>query len=200
NGDQTDTDGDGLGNACEKDDDNDTVLDAEDNCALVANTDQANNDGDAEGDACDQDDDNDTVLDGADNCALVANGDQTDTDGDGLGNACEKDDDNDGVLDEEDACPLVAPFGGLDADGDGCPDGVEGLIGIVESLDLQRAMGGFLGKLKDAQKALDRGKANVAESKLEEFIALVEAQRGRALSDEQADLLVTYASNVIASI
>ena len=50
---QLDTDGDGLGNACDPDDDNDTVLDGADNCPLVPNTDQADSDFDGVGDACD---------------------------------------------------------------------------------------------------------------------------------------------------
>ncbi len=58
---QANNDGDAEGDACDADDDNDTVADTGDNCQTVANTGQANNDGDAEGDACDGDDDNDTV-------------------------------------------------------------------------------------------------------------------------------------------
>jgi len=86
---QTDTDADGLGDACDPDDDNDTVLDGVDNCPLIANTAQTDTDADGLGDACDPDDDNDTVLDGADNCPLIANTAQTDTDADGLGDVCD---------------------------------------------------------------------------------------------------------------
>ena len=61
NPDQSDIDGDGLGDACDPDDDDDGVLDIEDNCPQSANADQANFDADALGDACDPDDDNDGV-------------------------------------------------------------------------------------------------------------------------------------------
>ena len=53
NPDQTDTDGDGAGNACDSDDDNDGVPDAADNCPLVLNPDQADFDRDGIGDVCD---------------------------------------------------------------------------------------------------------------------------------------------------
>ncbi|MBC8447958.1 MAG: thrombospondin type 3 repeat-containing protein [Chloroflexi bacterium] len=52
NPDQTDSDGDGMGNACDPDDDNDGVLDADDNCPTTYNPDQADSDGDGRGDAC----------------------------------------------------------------------------------------------------------------------------------------------------
>jgi uncharacterized repeat protein (TIGR01451 family) len=64
--DQTNTDGDAEGDACDADDDNDGVLDGADNCPLDANAGQENNDADAQGDACDPDDDNDGVPDTAD--------------------------------------------------------------------------------------------------------------------------------------
>ena len=116
---QSDTDLDGAGDACDLDDDDDTFLDAVDNCPLVAN-DQGNNDGDSLGDTCDTDDDNDTVADLDDNCPLVANTDQTNTDGvsDG-GDACDGDDDNDQVGDDDDNCPTRMNLDQQDLDGDG---------------------------------------------------------------------------------
>ncbi len=66
--------------------DDDTRLNKDDNCPLVANQNQANLDSDAHGDACD-------------NCPGIANTSQLDTDTDGSGDACDSDDDNDGVSD-----------------------------------------------------------------------------------------------------
>ncbi|MGH7290654.1 MAG: thrombospondin type 3 repeat-containing protein, partial [Myxococcota bacterium] len=99
-------DGDALGDACDLDDDNDTVPDLTDNCPLVANATQTNTDGDALGDACDLDDDNDAVPDLTDNCPLVANASQTNFDGDSLGDACDPDDDNDLTADGSDCKPF----------------------------------------------------------------------------------------------
>ena len=83
---QEDADGDGQGNACDNDADNDGVLNPSDNCPLVYNPRQEDTDRvtpDRIGDACD-------------NCPSVHNPGQRDVDGDGLGDECDNDIDNDG--------------------------------------------------------------------------------------------------------
>ncbi|MEZ4463620.1 MAG: thrombospondin type 3 repeat-containing protein [bacterium] len=135
---QTDTDGDGSGNACDDDDDNDGVADDVDNCPLRTNPEQADNDGDGRGDVCDDDDDNDGVIDPQDNCPQTANPGQEDVDLDGFGDVCDGDRDSDGVLDEADNCVNVANRDQLDSDGDGrgdaCDDDDDG-DGIPDRTD-----------------------------------------------------------------
>jgi beta-lactamase superfamily II metal-dependent hydrolase len=101
---QTDTDGDGLGDACDPDDDGDGYWDDDetdkgsdplDPASTPEHCDGVDNDGDTEVDeepaGADWDIDGDTVKDCLDN--------DVDTDGDGVVNTLDEDDDGDGVPD-----------------------------------------------------------------------------------------------------
>jgi sugar lactone lactonase YvrE len=110
----------------------------------------------------------------------------------------EVDMDWDGLVGAQDACPAAAPVPGFDLDHNGCTDSVQGLKIIVQGLSLSsKVKNGLLGKLDEAQKALDRGSIPVAVNKLQDFISQVEGQRGKGISNADADLLVAYARNLI---
>lgn len=138
NGDQLDSDADGLGDACDPDRDNDAAEDVVDNCPLVPNAGQEDIDGDGFGDACDIDSDGDGVPNTIDNCPLTRNAGQGDSDGDGAGDVCDGDDDNDGVEDALDNCPLVGNPDQADADADGVGDACDADSdgdGVANALD-----------------------------------------------------------------
>jgi hypothetical protein len=134
---QTDTDGDGIGDACDpetNDEDGDGALNPVDNCPFVDNPDQKDSDNDGIGDACDKQNGNDIDGDAAvnedDNCPFVSNPDQKDTDNDGVGDACDSgnpgegdtDPDGDGVVGDADNCPFAANPAQADEDKDGLGD------------------------------------------------------------------------------
>jgi gliding motility-associated-like protein len=117
-----DTDGDGIGNNADLDDDGDGFSDL---IEIECGSNSLDNskvplDSDADGtiDCQDTDDDNDGIPDSQDNCPFVANASQADADLDGIGDACDPDDDNDGILDAQDSFPLD-PTESIDTDGDG---------------------------------------------------------------------------------
>ena len=123
NTDQKDNDGDGHGDPCDEDDDNDGLDDDEDLCPLdpagwsrtyvqtrwygyyTWSFGHTDSDGDGIGDDCD-------------NCPDLATTDTADKDGDGLGNACDDDLDGDGVDNGDDNCEDISNGQQIDFDGD----------------------------------------------------------------------------------
>ena len=122
NGDQADSDGNGVGDVCDggstpTDSDGDGWNDNEDNCPDVFNSDQADSDGNGIGDACDSglplDSDSDGVPDESDAFPNDAS-EQNDADGDQVG-------------DNSDACPFLAGSNQTAAD---CADPGVNMAGV----------------------------------------------------------------------
>lgn len=144
NGEQSNLDGDPLGDACDGDDDNDGVPDAEDNCATAFDPTSADLDDDALGDACDEDADGDSLVDvvevelGLDTTSNDSDGDTIadaeelglelnqgaplDSDDDGVIDALDDDSDADGRPDDREAGDSDLATPAVDSDGDGVAD------------------------------------------------------------------------------
>ena len=132
NPDQSDYNVNGLGDACDEDDDSDGVLDFEDSCPkgttgwFSESLNDFDDDGCKDSEEEDADDDNDGIPDFRDSCQFGISGALNDLDGDGCKDSEDDDDDGDLVRDESDLCVdgvIDWSSGTLtDHDGDGCKD------------------------------------------------------------------------------
>jgi len=132
NPDQADYNSNGLGDACDDDDDSDGILDGIDDCPLGVMSWISSSLNDHDGDGCkdiheeDLDDDNDGKQDIRDSCPIGIIGAGYDLDGDGCKDVEDDDDDGDLIRDESDLCAagLIDWSSGTltDHDGDGCKD------------------------------------------------------------------------------
>ncbi len=132
NPDQLDYNTNGVGDACDEDDDSDGVVDTQDSCPRGETGWTSDELTDYDGDGCkdlgeeDLDDDGDGVPDITDACPVGIGGAGFDLDGDGCKDVEDSDDDGDQVRDESDLCStgeIGWSSGTLtDHDGDGCQD------------------------------------------------------------------------------
>jgi len=125
NPDQRDTEFDGMGDACDPDDDNDGIPDGSDAYPLDTDNDGFDND-------IDPDDDNDGIPDVSDTYPL-------DTDNDGEDNDVDDDDDGDSILDVNDPLPLVYNYADGDLDASGTVDAADVLLAEQITLGLLTA-------------------------------------------------------------
>ena len=138
---QSDFDIDGMGDACDQDDDNDSVLDGQDAFPLNP-TESVDTDVDGIGDNADPDDDNDGALDGQDAFPLNP-AESVDTDVDGIGNNADPDDDNDGMTDAQEMQFNFNPLNPSDAAQDADGDGISNLAEITANTDPRNAADPF---------------------------------------------------------
>jgi len=72
------------------------------------------------------------------------------------------------------------------------------LISYVESLNSPNGLQtSLVSKLENAISSIENENYNAAVNKLNAFISQVEAQRGKALTEVQADMLIGYAQWII---
>ena len=124
-----DTDGDGVGDNADTDDDGDGWSDQDEvECgsqSVDSGSMPLDSDGDGECDALDSDDDDDGVVD-SDDAFPIDPDEWSDTDGDGIGNNADRDDDGDGWEDSTesdcDSDPMNVEVSPKDMDGDGACD------------------------------------------------------------------------------
>lgn len=133
NADQLNTDSDSLGNTCDDDDDNDTLIDS---AEIAGGSNPLVSDSDGDG-----------VLDALD--TFPSSADETaDNDHDGSGDNADLDDDNDGLADTTEIAGGSDPKRG-DTDGDGVIDGSDNCV-LIANVDQLNADSDALGNTCDS--------------------------------------------------
>ena len=122
--------------------DEDTVLDADDNCPAISNPGQEDTNNNGVGNACEAlDSDGDGVADTIDNCTDVANAAQIDTDVDGHGNACDGDFENNCLTNIFDLFAFKGNFSGTDQEFDLNSNGGPVQVNIFDLFDFKGLFG-----------------------------------------------------------
>jgi hypothetical protein len=111
------------------------------------------------------------------------------------------DTDGDGIPDDQDDCPDEDATG-FDTDQDGCIDNLTGLNDMLEKLVEQGVIeaelkNSLLSKVATAEKSADKENIEAAVNKLEALINEINAQRGKKISEEAAEELITYTGSII---
>jgi parallel beta-helix repeat protein len=89
-----------------------------------------------------------------------------------------------------DNCPLIIPVG--------LEDEVTDLIPLIEDMELHDGIENSLGsKVKNALKSIDKINYKAAANQLNAFINEVEAQRGKKITTEQADILIAAVEEIV---
>jgi hypothetical protein len=80
-------------------------------------------------------------------------------------------------------------------------EATEVVIESIEELDLpQGTENSLISKLESAIDSLEDGQDNAAVNKLEAFMNQVEAQRGKKLTEEEADKLIADVQAIIDNV
>ncbi len=111
------------------------------------------------------------------------------------------DEDGDGLPDNRDACPQENATN-FDADGDGCIDTVSGLADLVADLVEQgivaeQLANSLLRKVENAERSADRQNVCAATHLLEALVNAVEAQRGKKITADAAEMIIGYVDSLI---
>ena len=95
----------------------------------------------------------------------------------------------------------VVFVGDPDMDNNGIIDSIENLPNIITRLGLQGGIeNSLVSKVKNALKSIEKRNLNTAINQLQAFINQVEAQSGKKIPAEVADMLIQYALSTIQQI